>query len=198
MKKTLISVFAVLIAISSFTHGQVNTGSSAHLTFKGVPIDGTLNEFIMKMEKSGFTHLGTEDGIAMLQGEFAAYKSCTVFVVSLKQKDLVGKVSVAFPESDTWSSLSHDYFSLKEMLTEKYGEPSEVVEKFDRGEPDDDNSRMYELNMERCKYHTNFETDKGDIQLSIENVEVSSGCVILQYYDKINGDIIRAKAINDL
>jgi hypothetical protein len=198
MKINLISVLAVFIAMSSFTHAQVNPGSSAHLTFKGVPIDGTLKEYILKMEKSGFTHLGTEDGVAVLEGEFASFKGCSVFVVSLEQKDLVGKVSVVFPEGVNWSSLSHDYFALKEMLTEKYGEPSEVVEKFDRGEPDDDNSRMHELQMERCKYYTNYETDKGDIQLSIEHSGMYSCSVVLQYYDKINCDIIRAKAVNDL
>ena len=28
-----------------------------------------------------------------------------------------------FPSLETWSSLSNNYFSLKEMLTKKYGEP---------------------------------------------------------------------------
>ena len=39
---------------------QTKTGSNEHLTFKGVPINGTLNEFISKMEKSGFTHVATQ------------------------------------------------------------------------------------------------------------------------------------------
>jgi hypothetical protein len=197
MKKTLISVIIVLAAMISSAHAQVNAGSSAHLTFKGVPIDGTLREYIINMEKSGFTHIGTEDGIAILEGEFASYKSCNVYVVSLKQKDLVGKITVTFPESDTWSSLSFDYNSLKEMLTEKYGKPSDIVEKFEGYQPTDDNSRMHELMMERCKYYTTYETEKGIIQLSIEH-QVSLGYVMLAYFDKINGDIIKANAIDDL
>jgi phosphatidylserine synthase len=131
MKKIIISVVFVLTAVISFAQVQVNSESSAHLAFKGVPIDGTLHEYVLKMEKNGFTHLGTEEGIAMLKGDFASYKNCIVGVATLKQKDLVSSIKVIFPECDTWSYLSSNYFSLKEMLTEKYGEPSDCVEKFD-------------------------------------------------------------------
>ena len=84
------------------------------------------------------------------------------------------------------------------MLTEKYGEPSDCVEKFDGYEPSDDNSKMYEVKLDKCKYYTTFETEKGSIQLSIEHDGVISCYVMLAYYDKINGEIIRAKAIDEL
>ena len=194
MKKIITSLIVAFIAMSSFAQIQ----SSAHLTFKGVPIDGTLNEYVSKMKQNGFTHTGTEDGVAMLTGDFAAYKSCIVVVATLKQKDLVSKITVIFPESGTWSLLSSNYFSLKEMLTEKYGKPSECVEKFQsKYGPDDDNSKMYEVKMNRCKYYTTYETEKGSIQLSIENNAMAC-CVMLAYYDKINSEIIKAKAIDDL
>lgn len=48
------------------------------------------------------------------------------------------------------------------MLTEKYGQPSEVVEKFDTySEPDNDNSKMNEVKFDRCKYYTTYETKQG-------------------------------------
>ena len=198
MKKIIISVVFVSIAVLSFAQVQVNSESSAHLTFKGVPIDGTLQEYVLKMQKNGFTHLGTEDGIAMLKGDFASYKNCMVMVATLKQKDLVSSIQVMFPECDTWSYLSSNYLSLKEMLTEKYGEPSDCVEKFDGIEPRDDNSKMHAVGFDNCKYYTTFETERGSIQLSIGHESVIASFVMLAYYDKINGDIIRAKAIDDL
>ena len=198
MKKIMISVIFVSIAVISFAQVQVNSESSAHLAFKGVPIDGTLHEYILKMEKDGFTHIGTEDGIAMLKGDFASYKSCMVWVATMKQKDLVSTIRVMFPECDTWSYLSSNYLSLKEMLTEKYGDPSDCVEKFDGFEPSDDNSKMHNVKFDNCKYYTTYETEKGSIQLSIEHDGVLSCFVMLAYYDKINGDIIRAKAIDEL
>jgi hypothetical protein len=194
MKKLFIILFATLIALASSAQT-----ASPHLSFKGVPIDGTLNEYVQKMKQKGFDYLGTEDGIAILSGDFAAYKGCTVGVATLKQKDLVSRITVIFPNCETWTALSNNYYSLKEMLTEKYGEPADFIEKFQGySEPRDDNDRMHEVTMDRCKYVTTFETSRGSIQLSIGHDSMTSCYVLLSYFDKINGDVIRAKAMEDL
>jgi hypothetical protein len=183
--------------VTSFA--QTKGDSSKHLSFKSVPIDGTLNEYVSKMKKSGFTHLSTEDGTAILNGDFAGYKDCHVGVSTLKQKDLVHKIAVIFPNKDTWSTLSSNYFDLKKMLTEKYGEPSNVVEKFDGySQPRDDDDKMYKVKFDNCKYYSIWETDKGDIQLSIAHTSVTSCFVTLAYFDKINGNIIKSSAKDDL
>jgi len=194
MKRLICMVWLALIATLTFAQTE-----SEHLTFKGVPIDGTLNEYITKMKQKGFTLAGRESGMAALEGDFAGYKNCTVVVATLEQKDLVSKISVLFPERDTWSGLADNYFSLKEMLTEKYGKPADCLEKFQSySDPTDDNSRMHELEMDRCKYVTTFLTKKGDIQLYISHNSVTSCFVVLSYYDKANTDTIRAKAMEDL
>ena len=193
MKTIILTVTLALTTILTIAQ------TSEHLSFKGVPIDGTLAEYISKMKKNGFTHLGTEDGMAILNGDFAGYKDCHVGVSTLNQKDLVYKIGVLFPELDTWSSLSTNYFSLKQMLTEKYGKPSDVVEKFDGlSKPNDDTERMYEVKFDRCKYYTLWETDKGEIQLSIDHNGVTSCFIKLLYFDKVNGAIINSNAIDDL
>lgn len=193
MKIIATSLVVFFIAINSWAQ------SSDHLTFKGVPIDGTLSDYVAKMKQNGFTHLGTENSVALLTGDFAGNKDCNVYVATLKDKDLVSRITVLFTDRDTWSTLSGDYFNLKEMLIVKYGEPSECVEKFDTYfKPDDDGERMYEVKMDRCKYYTMYETDKGRIQLSIEHDNASSCYVALSYYDKINSEIMRAKALDDL
>lgn len=195
MKKIIFALIVALTTIVSFAQTQ----SSDHLMFKGVPIDGTLNEYVSKMKQNGFTLIETKDGVAILKGDFAAYKDCIIGVATLKQKDLVSKISVIFPECDTWSLLSRNYFNLKEMLTQKYGEASNCVEKFDTySEPRDDGDRMHAVRMDNCKYYTTYETDKGSIQLSIEHDGVTRCFVMLSYYDKINSEIIKTKAIDDL
>ncbi|WP_264524027.1 hypothetical protein [Flavobacterium sp. N502536] len=173
--------------------------SSEHLVFKGVSLDGTLNEYVLKMEQYGFKNLGTENGTAVLSGEFAGYKDCIVGVSTLKQKDLVYKIAVIFPEKDVWSSLSGNYFDLKEMLTEKYGTPGEVVEKFDSSsQPHDDSARMYKVKFDNCKYFSIWKTGKGEIQLSIQHEGMTRCYVLLSYSDKINSSIIKTKAKGDL
>jgi len=199
MKNIISSVIFVITIIVSSAQAQVTNGSSNHLEFKSVPIDGTLREYALQMQKKGFTQISSEDGVSILIGDFAGYKNCTVGVSSLKQKDLVNKIVVIFPDQDTWSALASNYFSLQEMLTEKYGRPSDYVEKFQGySQPKNDNDKMYEVKFDRCTYYTIYETEKGSIELSIEHDGVSSCYVRLAYFDKINGEIIRKKALDDL
>ncbi|WP_319415203.1 hypothetical protein [Marispirochaeta aestuarii] len=193
MKKILILLFTFWVTTLTFTQ------TKEHLSFKGVPIDGTLNEYVTIMRENNFTLIEMNDGLALLEGDFAAYKDCIIAVATLDQMDLVSKITVIFPKSRKWSSLSSNYYNLKELLIEKYGEPSEIVEKFDtHSEPKDDNSKMHEVGMDRCKYYTCFELENGTIQLSIENDGFLSSFVMLSYFDKINSDVIRQEAIDDL
>ena len=194
MKNLIVSFAFVLIALTSYAQS-----SSEHLTFKGVPIDGTLSEYVAKMKSAGFKYLGEQDGIAILQGDFAGFKSCTVGVSTLKAVNVVSTIGVIFPACEDWSSLERDYEHLKSMLTQKYGEPTDVVEKFQgRFKPDTNNEKLYELYMDRCTWYSTFETPKGDIQLSMQKGEYGQYFVLLKYYDKINTDTVRSAAIDDL
>ncbi len=197
MKQVFSSLLFTAIVMTGLA--QVKQDTSQHLVFKGVPIDGTLDDYVSKMKQSGFTHTQTQDGTAILNGDFAGYKDCFVGVSTLKQKDLVYKIAVIFPDKNTWSTLSGNYFDLKQMLTEKYGKPSDIVEKFDGySEPKDDEARMYKVKFDNCKYSSVWQTDKGEIQLSIDHNSITSCFVKLAYFDKINSDKIKAKAKDDL
>lgn len=196
MKKIFSAFFFAATILTSFA--QTKLDSSKHLTFKGVPIDGTLADYVVKMKKAGFTHKGTKDGIAVLEGDFASYKSCIVGVSTLKQKDLVSKIAVIFPDRETWSSLSSNYFNLKELLTEKYGKPSESVEEFQSYTPDDDGSKLTQVQLGACKYYTTYDTEKGTIQLAIKHDGVTRCFVMLAYFDKINSETAKKQALDDL
>lgn len=193
MKTKLLMTVILLLTIVSFAQSQ----TSQHLTFKGVPIDGTLDKFVSKMKQNGFTEIGTENGVASLKGDFATYEGCNVVVSTLKGKDLVSNVTVNFPKQAAWSFLASNYFNLKELLTEKYGQPSKSVEKFTSFFQEDDGLKMQQVYLDNCKYVTTYETEKGSIQLSIKGNN-SNAFVILTYSDKITGNIIRAKAKDDL
>lgn len=194
MKKFIVSF--VLIVITFTAYAQSN---SEHLTFKGVPIDGTLSEYVAKMESAGFKYLGEQDGTAILQGDFAGFKSCTVGVSTLKAVNVVSTIGVIFPACEDWSSLERDYEHLKSMLTQKYGEPSDVVETFQgRVKPNTNNEKLHELLMDRCTWYSTFETPKGDIQLSMQKGEFGQYFVLLKYSDKINTDTVRSAAMDDL
>jgi hypothetical protein len=67
MKKILLLQIIAFLALSSFSQTQ----SDKHLTFKGVPIDGTLKEFVGRMKQDGFKFIQKSCGVVYLQGDFA-------------------------------------------------------------------------------------------------------------------------------
>lgn len=187
----------ILLTIYSFSFCQ-NT-KSEHLTFKGVPIDGTLNNFVSKMKQNGFIYINTEEGLAILKGDFATYKDCIVGVSTLKNKDLVHKVVVIFPDRLTWSALHGNYSNLKQMLTEKYGQSINETEEFNSEiKPLDDNSKMFEVKFDRCKYQSIWQTDRGEIQLTISHNSVTNCFVTLAYFDYTNSEEVRKNGKDDL
>lgn len=200
MKRAFIIIASLFIALAAYAQTQSPAKpESPHLSFKGVPIDGTLRAYTDTMKSAGFTYMTTQDGTALLKGDFAAYKGCIIGVSTLKKMDLVSTIGVIFPEQDTWSGLYGNYTFLKDMLTKKYGKPSDEVERFDSySEPRDDGSRMTQVQLDKCKYYTIFSTPKGDIELSIQHNGVTSCFVLLKYYDKINTNAVQEDAMNDL
>lgn len=195
MKTFFLSIIAVLTAMVTLAQ------TSEHFTFKGVPIDGPLNEYVTKMKQSGFECSGTKDGIAVLKGDFAGYKDCYIKVSTLNQIDLVYKIRVTFPDQDSWSSLFANYSDLKQMLTEKYAKPTDVVEIFDVSPfppPIDDDEKMLVVKRDKCKYSALWKTNNGEIYLFIDHFGLSSCFVRLIYSDKTNSDIIKEKAKEDL
>lgn len=193
MKKRLTLLLACLLFAGT-------TFAQQHLSFKGVPIDGTLKAYTDAMVKAGFHYEGTQDGVSILTGDFAGYKNCIVGVSTLKNCDVVNRIAVLFPDRNTWSSLLGDYEHLKEMLTEKYGAPTDSKEVFTGYVGNEDNGLiMHALKEDEYVWYTTFTTELGEIELSIiEGTEYHTGAVKLSYYDKTNSDKVRKAAIDDL
>ncbi len=85
------------------------------------------------------------------------------------------------------------------MLTTKYGAPSVDKEEWQgsRGKPQDDNSRMHELRMNRVNINSVFDTPEGNIELAIINFNGAQG-VMLTYLDAINSKATYNSAKEDL
>ena len=172
--------------------------NSEHLVFKGVPINGSLSQYVKAMQSAGFKLTANGGGSATLVGDFAGYKGCTLKVSTVSNHDLVCTIKVSFSKREQWRELYGDYSNLKSMLTQKYGKPSSCSEAFDKNYVNDDNTRMYYVKFDNCKYVTTYNTSKGTITLRIDHIGVSSCFVSLTYSDKINSSAVRNTALNDL
>ena len=190
MKKLVLFFVILCVSVAAMAQG--------HMTFKGVEIDGSLSEMVTKLKAKGLTYLGAEDGIAFMKGDFAGYRDCQIAVFSMKGTGVVNAVGVAFPDREEWSSIERDYNLLKEMLTEKYGEPSKVIEKFHKNYLPDNWWRFNYLMSDECTWMSVFETEKGDIELFMQKLDYREACVMLKYYDRANSDVVRSAAMDDL
>lgn len=194
MKNFLLVFFALAMAIT--TRGQ---SASDHMTFKGIPISGSLTEFAQKLSQKGFTVVQTNDVNAMLIGDFAGFKDCQILLFATKETKTIYTVSVFLPSSTSWSLLESNYSHLKTMLTQKYGSPQNVVEKF-QGLPSgvSNDLKMHYLRSGQCTYSSTFETSNGKIVLSILYMGNEISQVSVFYADKINNEIAFKRSLDDL
>ena len=88
--------------------------STTPLSFKGIPMTGTLTAFGNELVKAGFQNAGN----GTYTGNFAGYSGCKV---TPSGSNPVREVRVDFPVISDWDALEKAYDSLQASLTEKYG-----------------------------------------------------------------------------
>ena len=168
MKRIIYTLFFILTVFTASAQDNGNT-EIRHLEFMGEQICGTLNDFVNRMVKKGFTFSEiTQDGTAILKGEYEGYKDCDIYVYSINRGKTVNNVAVSFPYQDTWPALSGDYYNLKKILTNRYGQPDISIEVFENEVPYD--LRMLYVETDRCDFKSTFNRDNGVIALVINHV----------------------------
>lgn len=189
------------LAVAGEANDLDDASAGNHLEFKGVPIDGTLSKFMGRMESKGFEVEKSKDGKATLKGDFAGFKDCLLTVSTQDGQDIVANIAVRFPDQDQWTYLLDDYNNLKDLLTEKYGNPTSCTEKFDTEFYEgklDDHDKIRKIWYDNCKYVTTFATAKGTVTLRLDHESILHTFVLLTYADKENSAAVRAKALEDL
>ena len=102
--------------------GTSNSGSTTvstpsattSLSFKGIPMSGSLSAFGTELVKAGFKNAGS----GTYTGDFAGYGGCKV---TPSGSNPVREVRVDFPVISDWDALEKAYDSLQASLTQKYG-----------------------------------------------------------------------------
>ena len=149
MKKFLTILSCLLLCVSL-------SGKGAHLTFKGIPISGSIDKFVAQMESQGY-QLETSDQLGVVMtGTFAAQPGCTIFVLTSPKTGTVYSVSATFQEKATWKELKRQYNEYSELLTKKYGEPSFVAENFSNPYHEGDGMELRALKEDKCLYATYY------------------------------------------
>lgn len=178
MKKVLFSFFAfILITVSCVAQG--------HLTFKGIPIEGTMSSFCQKLIAKGFTKVGSDDKTTMFKGDFTG-RNATIGVRATDDGLNVFAVVVLFDTSKEWNVLVNTYNYYKGLYTRKYGEPKAFVEENPAG-LDTNTSKMLQLYQGTVKWGSGWVVEGGEIEITIEKAtEIYEGMVVIRYRDSQN------------
>lgn len=115
MRKLLITL-TMLFAV-------INIMAQEHLSFKGIPIEGSMTAFCQKLKAKGFTQMGRDNNVTMFTGDFTG-RQATVGVGATDDGKSVHSVVVIFDESSEWNTLVNTYDYYKGLYIRKYGEPS--------------------------------------------------------------------------
>lgn len=186
MKRIIFTLSMILVTI--------NMMAQEHLSFKGIPIEGSMTEFCKKLEAKGLTSIGRENNIEMFSGDFTG-REASVAVAATDDGNNVFSVIVFFEPSEEWNTLVNTYDYYKDLYTRKYGKPAMSKEK-NPSLSDSNISLMAEVHQGTVVYASAWKVTGGDIELSIEKATgVYQGMVMIRYRDAQN---VEAKIQKDL
>lgn len=173
---------AFLICLFSILY---NTGFTQenHLTFKGIPIDGSVESFAAKLKQDGYTEEYISDnGTIVLKGQFAN-EDCGIFLLPTPQTKTIWKVAVIFDKKYTsWSSIKTDFNEFKDLFVKKYGKLTHDYHFFSSPYYEGDGYEMSALELDKCRYWASFTMPEGYISIKL----ISPGQIALGYEDKVN------------
>lgn len=185
MKHILLSL---LLCVTFYANAQ------DHLTFKGIPIEGSMTTFCQKLKAKGFTQMGKDKNITLFTGDFTG-RQATIGVGASDDGKNVFSVVVLFDQSKEWNSLVSTYDYYKDLYTRKYGEPA-ISKENNPSHSDSNTALMAEVHQGTVVYSSAWNVPGGDIQLSIEKSSgIYEGMVMIRYRDSQN---VEAKIQSDL
>lgn len=153
-----------------------------HLKFKGIPIDGNINEFVAQVAKNGLSiaYNNTENGFVVLEGKFAGL-DCRGWVRCSPQSLIVHLVALYGPKETSWSTIKSEYEKYKKLYTKKYGTPKSY-EYFSDPYFDGDSNELQAIKLNKCNYVSVWELATGTITLSVSE----EAKILIEYKDSVN------------
>ena len=188
--KNFIVTFVLLFA-------TIQLMAQEHLSFKGIPIEGSMTEFCQKLKTKGFTSIGRENNISLFTGDFTG-RNATIGVTATDDGENVFAVVVLFDSSEEWKTLVNTYEYYKDLYTRKYGKP-EISKENNPAHSDSNTALMSAVHEGQVVYGSMWEVTGGDIQLSIEKADgFYEGMVMIRYRDSQNVETKIKKDLEDI
>jgi hypothetical protein len=211
MKKitTLLLAFFVFIASINAQNPSLNTPK-----FKGIEITGTIDQFGAKLSSQGFTFIGKESYGSAYTGRFAGMDNCILVLSPVENSKDIASVNVLiglkFSEYEihsyeTWEKLLKDYEDLKDLLVEKYGEPTEKNAGFTQDAYTSSSYlKLHSVKEGQCEYYSKWgdpDIDNMVVGLSItggKSMGFDCAIITLSYFNVEKAKNSKKEIIDDL
>lgn len=184
MKKFLMFLSVCLFSITAYAQED-------HLTFKGISLDGPLDQFSSELKSKGFSTVDSGADYAIFEGDFGG-EDCTITIFATPESKIVYQAVVKINES-SWATLKSTYNEYKTLLRSKYGK-GESYEDFESPYYEGDGYEMTAVRIGKCNYFTKYELTNGKIIVAITKID--KGSVLLYYTDSINDKIAKREKAN--
>lgn len=187
MKRIITFLLVCLIGLTAY--------SQEHLKFKGIEIDGKIEQMAKKLEAAGFEC--TSPDKSSFKGVFAGREaSISVFT---NMVDNVYRIAVSYDMSNTpWRAIKTEMVVFEENLTKKYGAPTSAIYEFDRHYADGSGREINGFMMERNHWSTNWEIETGNIGIMFAQGKMTPPMIIIYYQDKLNYQVQEEQIYDDL
>lgn len=190
MKKIINHLLPIFMLLIFFFSGEIKAQNTPirHITYKGIPLTGSVTHFYNELERKEFTPLKevTGEGTKIYhRGVFASFKSIVRTLSTPISNTVYGTITY-IEEHTGWKEIFKDYSVFKDNLTAVYGKPSYVKEEFQAPYIRNDGYSMKALTEGKVNYTAEWWLDNGTIKIKIIQLHQGSGCVEIDYMDKEN------------
>ncbi len=177
--KRLITLVMLVVAMTATTF------ASEHLSFLGIPMNGTVEQFCNKLvSQKGLTIVDRSDeGVYSLEGRFNGLRNCEFYVFPNDDTGQVYKVDVYLPKDNSWSALKGRYNrTVRDFRSDSDWHFDEEGETFESPYSEGDGDEMVAVENEKCNYYTDFIGSGGWVRIKISRWKQ----VLLRFYDFAN------------
>lgn len=168
-----------------------------HLLFRGIPVDGSVDDFSRQLQKLGYSQPRREGGAVFLTGDFSGIPNSRVEVYPVD--GIVYLVRVSFPAQPYWSAARNRYQSLKMSFRQKYGREFDSTERLSRRFPEGGGNEVWGFQDESSVWESSFAAPMGTIVVKVLfDTQTEGFRVIADYLDKVNYRIKKDLDLDDL
>jgi hypothetical protein len=156
--------------------------SNAQVEFNGIRVGESLEITKKNLVEKGFTQKLTQGNLISWEGQINA-RPCKIYTVSTPKSKLVWKLLV-IPETHTsWSSTKAAVNKYVEILSKKYGAPSNQYFYFKTPYEEGDGHEMLALKTDNLVCMYSWDIPGGSILLDISSVVYQEAQIHISYED---------------